>query len=69
MSGSRYYFVITINSKILFQGEVIESFCPFLSGANLCAFQKKDGGIRPIVGGCIFLRLAEKLAAIMCEIK
>ena len=38
------------------------SIPPFFFGANLTAFHKKDGGIRPIAVSCTLRRLVAKIA-------
>ncbi|KAL0829371.1 hypothetical protein ABMA28_004148 [Loxostege sticticalis] len=47
--------------NLMLSGGVNPDFLKFLYGANLCAFKKKDGGIRPIAVGCTFRRLAAKI--------
>ncbi|XP_028176433.1 uncharacterized protein LOC114364466 [Ostrinia furnacalis] len=49
---------ITKLCNLLLSGKVVDNFSPFLYGARLCAFRKKDGGIRPIAIGSTFRRLA-----------
>lgn len=44
-------------------GEVLEEITPILYGASLCAFNKKDGGVRPIAVGTTFRRLTAKVCA------
>lgn len=47
--------------NFLLSEEISDSYRPFLFGARLCAFNKKDGGVRPIAVGGTFRRLASKL--------
>ncbi|KAL0852096.1 hypothetical protein ABMA28_000339 [Loxostege sticticalis] len=47
--------------NLMLSGSVNPLFLNFIYGANLCAFRKKDGGIRPIAVGCTFRRLAAKI--------
>ncbi|KAL0860039.1 hypothetical protein ABMA27_010354 [Loxostege sticticalis] len=47
--------------NLVLSGGVNPEFLKFLYGANICAFKKKDGGIRAIAVGCPFRRLAAKI--------
>lgn len=53
---------LTALINIMLAGKVPEAITDILYGANLCALQKKDGGIRPIAVGTTFRRLAAKIA-------
>ncbi|KAM3957665.1 hemolin [Aphomia sociella] len=53
---------ITKLCNIMLSGKVPLSILPYIYGARLCAFNKKDGGVRPIAIGCTFRRLTSKLA-------
>ncbi|CAK1589334.1 unnamed protein product [Parnassius mnemosyne] len=53
---------ITKLCNFMLSGNVNPNFIPFLYGARLCAFKKKDNGIRPIAVGSTFRRLTSKLA-------
>lgn len=52
---------ITTLSNLMLSGNVCENFVPFLDGASLISFNKKDGGIRPIAIGATIRRLVAKL--------
>lgn len=45
----------------MLKGKVNSEIVKFFYGVNLCALNKKDGGLRPIAVGCTFRRLAAKL--------
>lgn len=60
-AGQKCLQSITELSNLLLRGELNSETCPFFYGANLCAFLKKDGGIRPIAVGCTIRRLIPKL--------
>ena len=45
----------------IINGLIPRSICPIFYGATLCAFNKKDGGIRPIAVGLCFRRLVAKV--------
>ncbi|CAK1600345.1 unnamed protein product [Parnassius mnemosyne] len=53
---------ITKLCNFMLSGNVNPNFIPFLYGAKLCTFKKKDNGIRPIAVGSTFRRLTSKLA-------
>lgn len=61
-SGQKCLLSITKLCNLLLRGELHQEICPFFFGANLCAFIKKDGGIRPIAVGCTIRRLTNKIA-------
>ncbi len=46
----------------MFSGKVNTAVVKILYGANLCALNKKDGGIRPIAVGSTLRRIASKVA-------
>jgi hypothetical protein len=48
--------------NFLLSGQLPSEICHLLYGASLCAFHKKDGGIRPIAIGNCLRRLTSKLA-------
>ena len=48
---------------IMLQGRVPETVLPVLYGANLFAFKKKDGGVRPIAVGLAVRRLVARIVA------
>lgn len=60
-AGQKCLSSITDLCNMLLCGKLNSETCPFFFGANLCAFLKKDGGIRPIAVGCTFRRLSAKL--------
>lgn len=45
----------------MLEGKVNSSILKYIYGANLCALNKKDGGLRPIAVGCVFRRLTAKI--------
>lgn len=49
-------------SNLMLSGEVNEKILSIVYGANLCALDKDDGGVRPIAVGCTLRRLTSKLA-------
>ena len=49
--------------SLVLSGRTPLSIRPYFFGANLCALEKKDGGVRPIVVGCTLRRLAAKVAS------
>ncbi|XP_045453030.1 uncharacterized protein LOC123662192 [Melitaea cinxia] len=53
---------ITNLCNFMLSGKVSSSFLSHIYGARPCAFNKKDGSIRPIAIGTTFRRLASKLA-------
>lgn len=59
--GQRLLASLTKLSNFLLCGRVVSEVCPFLFGASLCALNKKDGGIRPIVVGSTFRCLTAKI--------
>ena len=62
-AGSRLLSTLTDFVNMLLRGEVPNFAAPVLFGANICAIQKKDGGIRPIAVGSTLRRLATKVGA------
>jgi len=48
---------------LMLRGDVPPSVCPIIYGANLCAFRKKDGGIRPIAVGMTLRRLVARIVS------
>ena len=46
--------------NVILQGKTPRAVRPFFFGASLVAFEKKDGGVRPIAVGCTIRRLAAK---------
>ncbi|KAJ0183176.1 hypothetical protein K1T71_001152 [Dendrolimus kikuchii] len=52
---------ITDLINLMLSGAVNNDVVPTLYGANLCALNKKDGGIRPIAVGTTYRRLAAKI--------
>lgn len=61
-AGKRALSSLTQLCNFLLSGKVINEICPILYGASLCAFLKKDGGIRPIAVGSVFRRLSAKMS-------
>lgn len=55
---------ITKLSNLMLRWKVCENFVPFLYGASLVAFNKKDGGIRLIAIGATIRRLVAKLCCV-----
>ena len=49
--------------NLLLSGKVLQDVIPSLYGASLLALTKPCGGIRPIAIGCVYRRLACKIAA------
>ena len=47
---------------MVFGGQIPDEICPIFFGANLIAFSKEDGGVRPIAVGLTMRRLAGKIA-------
>ena len=47
------------------RGEVLAEVRPIFFGANLVAFNKKGGGVRPIAMGCTLRRLVAKCAGLL----
>jgi hypothetical protein len=47
--------------NFILSGQLPSEICHLLYGASLCAFHKKDGGIRPIALGNCLRRLTSKL--------
>lgn len=45
----------------MLKGEVISDILKYIYGANLCALNRKDGGLQPIAVGCTFRRIAAKV--------
>ena len=45
---------------VILQGKTPRAVRPFFFGASLVAFEKRDGGVRPIAVGCTIRRLAAK---------
>jgi len=65
-NGERFMssnFLCSIKNFIihLFHGLVPKEIAPIFYGENLCAFNKKSGGIRPIAVGLCLRRLAAKI--------
>ncbi len=58
---------VTSLTNFILSGQILEEFCPILFGANLTALLKKDGGIHPIAVGCVFRRLASKMACFLVK--
>lgn len=56
-AASKLLTAITNLSNLMLSGKVCPEFAPFLFGASLIAFNKKDGGIRPIAIGSTIRRL------------
>lgn len=52
---------LTALMNLMLAGKVNGDIVPILYGANLCALNKKDGGVRPIAVGTTYRRLAAKL--------
>ena len=50
-------------TKLLLSGQVPNFVHGSVFGASLCALQKKVGGVHPITVGCVFRRLAGRIAA------
>ena len=48
---------------MVLSGRTPLSIHPYFFGANLCALEKKDGGVRPIAVGCTLRHLAAKVAS------
>lgn len=61
-AGSRLLIRLTDLVNIILSGSVPELVLPVLAGASLTAFNKKDGGIRPIAVGDTLRRLSAKCA-------
>ena len=61
-AGSRLLFNLTTFINTILTGSVPRSILPAFAGATLSAFNKKDGGIRPIAVGDTLRRLAAKCA-------
>lgn len=55
--------------NLLLSGNVPKEIRPLIAGANLCAFNKPGGGIRPIAVGETLRRLAAKCAAFVATAK
>ncbi|KAI5728591.1 hypothetical protein M8J77_018338 [Diaphorina citri] len=53
---------ITNLCNLMLSGKVIDTFTEYLYGANLCALNKKGGGVRPIAIGSCLRRLVAKIA-------
>ncbi|GAU87353.1 hypothetical protein RvY_00219 [Ramazzottius varieornatus] len=67
MSADLLEALAALTTHIL-NGKVPATICPFLYGASLTAFIKKDGGIRSIAVGCTLRRLAGKVVSrVMAE--
>lgn len=60
-SGQKLLESLTKLCNFLLKGLLNREVCPYLYGASLCAFLKKDGGIRPIAIGSTIRRLVAKL--------
>lgn len=54
---------LTAVSNIMLAGAVPEEIRPLLFGANLFAFGKKDGGVRPIAVGFTVRRMVAKIVS------
>ena len=54
---------LTNFANVMLSGDVPRNVIPILAGANLSAFKKKDGGIRPIAVGETLRRLTVKCAS------
>lgn len=61
-AGSKLLTSLTKLSNLMLSGKVNKEICNVLYGARLCAFNKKDGGIRPIAIGSTYRRLTAKIA-------
>lgn len=59
--GKKLLENITKLVNFMLEGKVNDEILKFVYGANLCALNKKDGGLRPIAVGCVFRRLTGKL--------
>ena len=53
---------LTYLINLILNGLTPQRIRPLFFGANLFAFEKPDGGVRPIAVGCTMRRLAAKLA-------
>lgn len=60
-TASQLLTSLTKLTNLMLSGKVCAEFVPFLYGASLIAFNKKDGGIRPIAIGATLRRLVSKL--------
>ena len=48
--------------RLVLEGSMPASVCPFSFGTNLTALQSKDGGVQPIAAGCTLHHLVAKVA-------
>jgi len=67
--GGSLLEAITNFVNFVLSGKTPTWVCPFLFGASLLAFNKKDGGIRPIAVGLTLRRLVAKVACRITAIK
>ena len=61
--GENLFKSITQLCNLMLEGLVPPSILPILYGGSLCAFTKKDGGIRPIAVGNTFRRITAKICS------
>uniref|UniRef100_A0A8D9A4C8 Reverse transcriptase domain-containing protein n=1 Tax=Cacopsylla melanoneura TaxID=428564 RepID=A0A8D9A4C8_9HEMI len=55
--------------NFMLQGKLCQEIVTCIYGANLCALNKKDGGLRPIAVGCTFRRLCAKVCCTVYQEK
>ena len=67
-AGAAFLQSLSDFSNLVLSGGVPEDFRPFFFGANLFAFSKLKGGIRPIAVGNTLRRLVAKCAQRKTEI-
>lgn len=61
-SSSQLLNLITALTNLMLSGKVLPIICRVIYGARLCAFVKKDGGLRPIAIGSKFRRITAKIS-------
>ena len=62
-AGVRLLASLTALTNLVLAGQVPECARDALYCASLCAFRKKDGGLRPIAVGSVYRRLPARIAA------
>ena len=61
-AGARLATALTALANVAISGELPAVARPAFFGATLTALRKSDGGLRPIAVGCVYRRLATKVA-------